>query len=228
MLRLASPKKFVLGATLCAGLMGAPAPASAEILDFTGMGRYAAVSVSMAGLPGGTMSVYAGEINWSFVGAAPEGFAQSFYSYCVDLLNVLRDPQTVTVQSTDEGSAALAKAAWLFNTFATTIHTSGTGAQAAGLQVAIWEALYDSTASLSGGNFRLNTTGSVQTAANGYLSALYTNGSYHTGTATWLNTNYGQDQITARVSEPSTLLMLGAALLAAAGRLRNRSKAARS
>jgi hypothetical protein len=218
--------RFILGIAVCAGLALSPAPASAEIIDFTGMGRYAAVSVNMAG---SNMSVYAGEITWSFVGAAPEGFAQTFYSYCVDLLNVLRDFQTVTVSSTDEsGSDGLAKAAWLFNTFASTIHTSGTGAEAAGLQVAIWEALYDSANSLSGGIFRLNTTGAVQTAANNYLSALYANGSYHTGTATWLDTRYGQDQITARVSEPSTLLMLGAALLAAAGRLRNRSRAKQS
>ena len=52
---------------------------------------------------------------------------------------LLYDNRVETIGSTDEsGSDGLAKAAWLFNTFASTIHTSGTGAQAAGLQVAIW------------------------------------------------------------------------------------------
>jgi hypothetical protein len=65
-------------------------------------------------------------------------------------MNELLDPQQVTVDSTNSlttpAADGAAKAAWLFNTFAAGIHAGGTGIQAAALQVAIWEAIYDGTA----------------------------------------------------------------------------------
>jgi PEP-CTERM motif len=91
----------------------------------------------------------------------------------------LADPQTKTVGWSDGFTNGVvnsgAKAAWLFNTFAGTIHASGTRVQAAALQVAI---------------------------------------------ATVLDTQHGQDQVTSRVSEPSTLLLLGAGLAFVARRAR--------
>jgi hypothetical protein len=81
--------------------------------------------------------------------------------------------------------------------------------------VAIWEALYDPVWNLSNGNFILQTTGAIQTAAAAYLTALYSNNSsYFTSTTTWLSTTRGQNQITRRsVSEPSVVLLFACGLL---------------
>jgi len=210
--------RVIRNVSLAAALVLSPAVAGAEIIDFTGMGRRSTVSV--AGVYTGT--VYAGELNWTWIGAAPEGFAQTFYTYCVDLLNLVVDPQTVVVgSSSSQPGAGAGRAAWLFNMYAPSVRASGTNTQAAALQVAIWEALYDSSGDLGLGNFRLTTTGAIRDQANAYLASLYyAPGAYHTSVATWLDTARGQDQITARVSEPPTLLLFGLSLLLFAGRLR--------
>ena len=208
-----------------AALLITASSASAEVIDFTGLGKSAAISATLTqGTTTYVRNVSAGELNWSWIGATPEGFATSFYSYCIDLVNYLVDPQTVTVGSSEGFTNGVvdggAKAAWLFNTFAAGIHAAGTGIQAAALQIAIWEAMYDRTGSLTDGDFRLATTGAIATQATAYLNALYSGGSYPTSVAAVLDTQRGQDQVTSRVSEPSTLLLLGAGLALVARRAR--------
>jgi len=198
----------------CGAILAVPAQARAETIDFTGLGHAAVVEVR--GLL--NARVWAGEINWVWVGAVPDGFSPSFYTYCVDITNVLIDPQEVTIRSssdlnpTPDGGG---KAAWLLNSFAPGIRTGGTNAQAAALQVAIWEALYDTAPNLASGSFYLAssmTGGSIWTLAGHYLSQLYyAPGTYHVGTAAWLDSTRGQDQITL-VPEPSMLLLLGSGL----------------
>lgn len=201
--------------------------ASADVIDFTGLGKNAAISATLTqGSTTYVRNVSAGELTWSWIGATPDGFASSFYSYCIDLVNYLSDPQTVTVGWSEGFTNGVAnggaKAAWLFNTFAAVVHTAGTGIQAAALQVAIWEAMYDTydPSGLTTGNFRLATSGAIATQANAYLSALYPDGVYQTSVAGVLATDHGQDQVTSRVSEPSTLLLLGAGLALVARRAR--------
>jgi hypothetical protein len=196
-------------------MLAAPARAHAETIDFTGLGHAAVVNVR--GLL--NARVWAGELNWAWVGSVPEGFDPVFYTYCVDITNVLTDPQSVTIRSSAELRPAThggGKAAWLLNTFAPGIRASGTNAQGAALQVAIWEALYDTSPNLAGGSFYLASgmTGSaIWTLAASYLSQLYyAPGTYHIGTAAWLDSPRGQDQITL-VPEPSILLLLGGGLL---------------
>lgn len=214
---------------LLVALVTFPSVASASEINFQRVGHGSAISIS--GVRSG--SFMAGELDWQWVGTTPDGFAQSFYSYCVDVSQNLADPQTVTPRSSDGFTNGVidggAKAAWLFNTYAADIrantHTSSANIQAAALQVAIWEAMYDPSANLGGGNFILNTTGAINTQAQTYLSSLYAgvNGGYLTGVATILEAispHAGQDQIVARVSEPSTLLLMGVALLALARRSR--------
>jgi hypothetical protein len=123
----------------------------------------------------------------------------------------------------------------LFNTYAAIAHT-GTGAMAAGLQLAIWEVLYDDGLSLtSGAGFWAVTTGSYATTAaaiaagSGYLTGLQDAGSaYQTASATVLDVapGRGQDQIIP-TPEPGTLLLLGMGFAgAAAGRRRRKTSQA--
>lgn len=215
-------RSFVRAGVLTAGCLAVATAAHADYIDYTGLGHAAVVNTTLTvGATTYTRNVYAGEINWRWsnsTGTAnatpPEGFAQTFYSYCIDLLNTLRDPQEVTVRSSEGFTNGVAnggdRAAWLFNTYAAGIRSGGTNTQAAALQVAIWEAMYDTGNSLSGGSFQLSTTGAIRTQAETYLAALYSHlpevGQRH---ATVLDTRTGQDQITSRIPEPTTLLLVG-------------------
>ncbi len=210
-----------------------PALAAASQITFTGVGRGSQVSITSVGRPGpDTISVMAGELNWSFASETPEGFANDFYSYCVDVNQYLSSPQTVTQTSstgfTNGAPGGGERAAWLFNTYAAGIHsgpsTTTTNIQAAALQVAIWETMYDTNGNLGEGTFILNTTGQIRTQAQIYLNNLFLpGGRYNTSVATILEVispNLGQDQIVSRVSEPSTLLLMGVAFLVFARRAR--------
>lgn len=229
--------RFVGGLALIGSVMLLPSTALADTIDFKNVGHASTVSIS--GVRNGTFA--AGELNWAWIGTAPEGFASSFYSYCVDVTQNLQDPQNVTVRSSTGFTNSSdpnggAKAAWLFNEYAAGIRSSvdaSANTMAAALQVAIWEAMYDSTynsTSLQSGNFVLNNTtdSQIRGYANTYLTALYAAGvgAWNATAATVLDTTYGQDQITKRVSEPSTLLLMGVAFLVFANRVRRQTTTA--
>ncbi len=215
---LTKPAIYRPALALTALLITVPASARAEAINFTGVGPASAVTVG--GIKAGTF--LAGELNWQWGESGVD-----IYTYCVDILNGVRSEQPVTVGSTEAMSGVApsggGKAAWLFNTYAAGIHLSGNGINAAALQVAIWEALYDPIWDLSGGRFSLVTTGAIQVAANAYLSSLYHPGGYYTSTATWLDTTHGQDQIT-HVPEPSALLLFACGLVLLAYTQRQRAK----
>jgi hypothetical protein len=201
-------------------LLGARLADAAPVqIDFTGVGK--AQVVTLAGVR--SVTAYAGELDWAWLGGTPAGYSDSFYSYCVDVLNNELDPEWVNIRSTSDALAApeLTKAAWLFNQFAVNIHNSGTNAMAAGLQLAIWEVLYDSTYDLSSGAFRVASasTDALNYGAS-YLQALTNAGSgYASAKATWLDANAGagQDQIT-QTPEPGTLALLATGFAGLAAR----------
>ena len=204
-----------------------PARANASQLQLQGMGLRDVVTIG--GTSGVSGSYYAGEILWTWNAPIPGGFEENLYTYCVDILHEVANPQTVQISDTSDplmvthATNGGAKAAWLLNTFAPAIHAGGTGLEAAGLQVAIWEAISDNDHDLTTGFFTLLTTGAytgvpqaeaIRDQAQSYLNQLfYTADAYHTSTATWLDattaTGGGQDQIVT--PEPSSLMLLGGA-----------------
>ena len=201
---------------------------------FTGTGHGSAVSASLGGLHAG----WAGEIDWRWTGSTgtPEGFAQNFFSYCVDITQYLESPQGVEIISSDDFTEGVAggasKAAWLFNTYAADIRNNVGGylnERAAALQLAIWEAMYDGAApnALASGNFQVTANASIMAYAGGYISAVH-GADWASASALVLKTSEtevaGQDQITniTRVPEPATALLLGIGLCVAGFRNRRR------
>jgi hypothetical protein len=95
-------------------------------------------------------------------------------SYCVDLHQSVGNGNKyeVDLQSAVAKGDNYRNAAWLMNQFSPTANTAD---KKAGLQVAIWEAVYDSATSvdLDSGRFSVQSTGSTTYAnAKSYLDAL--------------------------------------------------------
>jgi hypothetical protein len=189
------------------------APASADTLALTSLGKGASVTITFAG--GRRVTGWAGEINWLLT--KPSGFTQAISTYCVDLFDPALNNQTVTPLSTNQltstttpnaTAGAGGRAAWLYNTYAGGIaalsNTQSSRNMAAGLQIAIWLAMY------SPGAFTVSTSSAIMTLASGYLSTL----GGHSSVATFFNAaaGRGQDQISS-VPELATILPLGIGLL---------------
>ena len=67
-------------------------------------------------------------------------------------------------------------AAWLYNEYAATIATNNDNVARTGLQMAIWNVLYDADFTVDTGDFRVNPIDAAVTiAANDYLTALSLN-----------------------------------------------------
>jgi hypothetical protein len=221
-------RKWLLVGVFAASVLR-PGIAAADALQFTGTGRGSAVTIG--GLEPGTF--FAGELNWNWMTAPGSGFIGSLYTYCVDLVDTVISTQAVTVLPSSSLSSSTSpyttaggggRAAWLINSFAADIHnnTNVTTAnyQAAGLQLAIWETLYDfsvaSPFNLASGNFFVSSANSsVVNFAVSYLTQL---GTTHTGTALYFDSpagpafGAGQDQMTQQVPEPATVLTMAMAL----------------
>jgi hypothetical protein len=209
---------FVGGALLCILVM--PTRADADQIQLNGPALTKVVTIGGTNVNNYHGSVQAGALSWTWIGTPPAGFAQSFYSYCVDLAHVVTNPQEVTVRSSEGFTNGVAnggtKAAWLFNQYAAGIHQMAdlttAALYSAGLQIAIWEAMYDTTLNLSSGGFTASTSNTaVMNAATNYLTELYKSNMVAVATILDSTRSTGQDQIVAQVSEPSTLMLMGLA-----------------
>lgn len=232
--------KFVSKILCLAGMVSAIAMsmgrANAYTLTYNGLNYGQSISISYGST---NLNCFAGQINMSFTGSAgtPTGYATTFNAYCVELENNLQSPMEVALRSTNDltrnGNSPNSglKAAWLYNTYGSSINSNTKGAA---LQIAIWEALYDSSADLAGGYFKLLTNDSgLTTQVNTYLTGLQNN--YSATTATWfqaINPASSQDLLgpagpgsggSGAVPEPGIVSLLAGSSLSGFCLLRRKS-----
>jgi hypothetical protein len=132
-------------------------------VDVQGMGLHDDVRITYS--PAGLWNdeVSAGQILVGYKG-------QDYAAYCVDIFQYA-DGGPVT-ETSPVGLPHGDLAAWLFETYAPTVTTD---AQAAALQVAIWEVLYEDPQSgydVQHGTFRMTGAGEAKQLAQGLLDAL--------------------------------------------------------
>ena len=147
-------------------------------------------------------------------GGAPAGYPSTFVGYCVDIENAFVNPQTVLLNPIDNltkngiSPNSGKKVAWLYDKFGGTVADN---VQGAALQVAIWEALYDSSADLSTGFYRIDgSQTAILTQANIYLNTM--NSQFNASDSffdVWFDATPGQDVIgPGAVPEPGLMSLL--------------------
>ncbi len=148
-----------------------------------------------------------------------------FLAFCVDLAQFLGNPQQAELAPTlftgtiRDNMAKLFDVALAGDTMAGAIDTS---LEAAGLQVALWEVLYDTGSSfdLTSGGFYVSENNAVKAQAESYLAGIAT-ASADKYALTFYKSEYNQDLVTvAPVPLPAAgfLLAFGIAGLGFAGR----------
>jgi hypothetical protein len=229
-------KRLLLLVCLTIGFSLRPAFVAADSLTYNGLGSGTWVTLQIGSL---TETGWAGEIGWLLKTPANTA-GTAILTYCADLFDDAKIPtQNVTTTTTAALDASIsggsslslgalpgagAKAAYLLNTYGAGAH--GSNAAAAGLQLAIWQAMFGV------GSFSYSTgLVGVTSAASGYYSglmaALATNPSSVTSsTVTYFDVAndashsfanaFGQDQIVGS-PEPATIFLMIFAMAAAVG-----------
>lgn len=210
----------IIGLGFLLALLAGPSSAMVLGLDY-GVGA----SPAHITYQGHDYSVWAGKMATYLGGTLgnplpPNDGMFSGYSFCVDLDHFIGLPTEYEVEVLSTSQLLHGgRAAWLYNSFAPTATTT---LQAAGLQLAIWDVVYDDGDGLGTGTFRYTgglAAGAV-TDANTFLASSagkFSEAGYLKPTGT-----YGQAMLHT-VPEPGTLGLLGLGLFSFAGlKLRRR------
>jgi hypothetical protein len=191
------------------------ATANASILTVSGMasGRFQNVSVNYLG---NNMQVAAGAQDATYN-------SNSFLGYCIDLTKINNLPTSYEVTPVNASTTLPngIRVSRLYNKFAAT----ATGNQAAALQLAIWDVLYDNGDGLNSGTFKSSVSGSILSNYNTIiadsLSGISDLATHFDPTSHGPNGNLHQGLIgpasflpPAPVPEPSSMALLGLGALA--------------
>jgi hypothetical protein len=205
-------------------------------LQFAGKGAGSNVNITGPGYAGG---VFAGQLRHAFTDGTGSAAAWTGTqtTFCVEVGEVVTNiPMTYQVKDLAEvpgypGAMQddRAEAVSVLYGLAAGAQFGTNNTLAAAFQVALWELVFDfefgdsSSIDLVGGAFKLNTTGSVRTQAELWLSQI--SGNYGTGSTPLVGLhNHGKQDQVLMVPLPAPLAMGLAGLVAVAGVRRLRAR----
>ena len=184
-------------------ILGVASVANAQSLKFTGT-QLSSPDTGTINVNGTSETVAMGALKFA-------NGSSNIVTYCADALSPLNssnNPYTVgAVNMTNGTGLALAG-----KILATNFNSATTADQQAGLQLAIWDALFDNGSSFNASSGNMKVTGGVNAATLGFAASYYTAGVNSTPTAAVelfkATCAGGQDQLHV-VPEPASFAVLG-------------------